>query len=223
MTPTRTPWRWALRVAATAALLTGCASKPPPPTWRMEAHDAAERATRAYLAGDSRVAALEWERARAEVSRTGQPALLARLELMRCAAQVASLEPGECPAFTALRPDAEPPERAYADYLAGRPTQAALLPEPQRVAAAQPSAIASIADPLARLVAAGAAVQAGRATPETLALATDTASEQGWRRPLLAWLLARAQRVLEQGDAPLAAALQRRIDIVERGRGKAAD
>ncbi|WP_313076156.1 hypothetical protein [Melaminivora sp.] len=204
-----------------ALLLAACAGRPPAPEWQANAHDAAERATRAHLSGDERVAGQEWKRARAEVARTGSPALLARLELMRCAAQVASLEAegSGCPAFQALRVDAEPPERAYADYLQGRVDAArvALLPEPQRAAAVNPAAIAAIEDPTARLVAAGAALQAGRATPEILVVATDTASGQGWRRPLLAWLLVRVERAAALGEEELAQALRRRIAVVQGG------
>ena len=202
-----------------ALVLAGCAAKPPVPDWQMDAHAAAQKAVQAYLSGDSRVADLEWARARAEVARTGDPQLLARVELLRCAAQVASLEVVPCDAFESLRADAAPPEAAYADYLAGRatPAQTALLPEAQRAASASAAAIPGIADPLARLVAAGAALKAGRATPETLAAAADTASAQGWRRPLLAWLLLRAESAAKAGDAPLEAALRRRIAIVESG------
>lgn len=201
-----------------AALALGaCGSSPPAPDWQMSAHGAAEKATEAYLSGDTRVADLEWSRARAEIARTGRPDHLARLELMRCAAQVASLDLQPCTAFEALRADAGPAEQAYADYLAGRlePARATLLPAPQRAAAADAAAIAGLADPLSRLVAAGAALQAGRATPELAAAATDTASERGWRRPLLAWLLLRAQRAEQAGDAAQAAALRRRADLVQ--------
>ncbi|KLR57098.1 hypothetical protein OX89_14385 [Diaphorobacter sp. J5-51] len=200
-----------------AALLPACTSQPPVPDWQMNAHSAAGRATEAYLSGNTRVAEQEWTRARAEVARTGRPELLSRLELMRCAAQVASVQLQPCAAFEPLRADAAAPEQAYADYLAGRatPAQAALLPDAQRAATASVQAIAAIADPLARLVAAGAAYQAGRATPEVMVLATDTASAQGWRRPLLAWLLLRAERAAQAGDAPLEAALRRRIALVE--------
>lgn len=208
---------------AGAALLAlaGCAAKPVPPDWQRSAHDAAERASRAYLKGDDRVAGQEWRNARAEVARTGSPALLARLELMRCADQVASLQGDGCPAFEALRADAEAPERAYADYLAGRldVVNAALLPPLQRAALASPAAIAAIEDPLSRLVAAGAALQAGRATPQTLVVATDTASAQGWSRPLLAWLAARSQRARALGDEALAQALERRAALV-RAKGQ---
>jgi hypothetical protein len=204
-----------------AALLVACSSKPPVPDWQMNAHASAQKAIEAYLSGNARVDKLEWDRARAEVARTGRADLLARLELMRCAAQVASVAAGPCEPFEALRPDAGPPERAYADYLAGRGTaeDLALLPEAQRKVAASgdAGALAAVEDPLSRLVAAGALLQAGRATPAVLAIAVDTASAQGWRRPLLAWLQTQVQRAEAAGDGEAAAALRRRMGIVEQG------
>ncbi len=202
-----------------ALLMAACSSAPPAPDWQLNAHGAAQRAQQAWLSGDDKVADSEWARARAEVARTGRPELMARLELMRCAAEVASLQMGPCTAFDALRQDASAEDQAYADYLAGRldPARVALLPDAQRAAAGNVAAIAAIADPLSRLVAAGAALRAGRATPETLVLATDTASAQGWRRPVLAWLLLREQRARSGGDRALADALQRRIALVQSG------
>ena len=202
-----------------AAMLAACGNQPPVPDWQMGAHGAAERATAAYLAGNDRVAEQEWRRARAELARTGRPDGLAQVELLRCAAQTASLVAEPCTAFDALRPDASAAQAAYADYLAGRATaqQAALLPQAQRQAAAGAQAIAGIAEPLPRLVAAGAALRAAGATAATADLAIETASSQGWRRPLLAWLLLRASQARAAGDAPLAAALQRRMAIVESG------
>jgi len=183
----------------------------------MNAHGAAERASAAYLAGESRVADQEWTRARAEVARTGRPELLARVELMRCAAQAASLEGGACPAFAPLRQDATPQERAYADYLTGQstPEQAALLPPAQRsAAAAGVDAIAGIADPLSRLVAAGTLFRAGQAGRELAAVAVDTASAQGWRRPLMAWLTVQADLAQVAGDAEAAAQARRRLALM---------
>ncbi len=75
-----------------AAALGGCASGKKAPDWAINEQGAAERATDAYLSGNSRVADAEWRRARDEVSRTARPDLLARLELARCAAQVAALD-----------------------------------------------------------------------------------------------------------------------------------
>jgi hypothetical protein len=213
-------------VAATLLLFTGCSSKPVVPDWQMNAHASSAKAIDAYLNGNARVEALEWTRARTEVARTGRPDLLARLELMRCAAQVASLVPGPCEAFEALRVDAAEPERAYADYLAGRaaPAQLALLPEAQRKAAtsaADGMALAAIEDPLSRLVAAGVLLQTGRGSPTVITEAVRTASQQGWRRPLLAWLGAQWQRAEAAGDQAAAAALRRRMVIVEQESARA--
>jgi len=43
-----------------------------------------------------------------------------------------------------------------------------------------------------------------------------TASDQGWRRPLLAWLGVQRLRAEQAGDAQEARRLRRRMDIVER-------
>ncbi|MEO8058285.1 MAG: hypothetical protein ABI671_08145 [Burkholderiales bacterium] len=201
------------------ALLAACSSNPPPPDWQMNAKAASERSVAAYLTGNSRIEAAELARARAEVARTGRADLLARVELTQCAAQVASLVFGACAAFEPLRGDSSAPERAYADYLAGRvtPADVGLLPEAQRAVATSPAALGGVADPLARLVAAGVLFQTSRADPQVIGIAIDTASAQGWRRPLLAWLNVQLKRAEAAGAGDDAQQLRRRITIVERG------
>ena len=205
----------------TLLLLTACSSKPPVPDWQMNAQGSSQKAVQAYLSGNARVEALEWDRARAEVARTGRPDLLARLELLRCASQVASLAQGPCDRFELLRADAAPAELAYADYLAGRlqPAQAPLLPDAQRKVAAMGdvATLAGLQDPLSRLVAAGVLFHMGRANPAVIAEATETASSQGWRRPLMAWLNLQVKRADVAGDSEAAAALRRRLAIAEQG------
>jgi hypothetical protein len=117
-----------------------------------------------------------------------------------------------------LRPDSPAAERAYADYLAGRitPADVALLPAQYRdVAMGREDAevVKAIADPLSRLVAAGVLFRQGRASPETLALASDTASAQGWRQPLLAWLGVQAIRAEKAGALDQAQRLRRRMAL----------
>jgi len=189
----------------------------------MNAQGATQKAIEAYLSGNARVEKLEWDRARAEVARTGRPDLLARLELMRCATQVASLVTESCERFEALRADAAAPEQAYADYLIGRiqAGQVALLPPAQRAVATAGTAasMAGISDPLSRLVAAGVLLQTGKASPAVIATATETASAQGWRRPLMAWLLLQVQRAEAAGDTAAADALRRRVRVVEQSAG----
>lgn len=214
-------------MAVAAGLIAACASKPPPPDWQGAARSALDAAVAADLRGDERIAALEFDRARAQIASTGRPDLLARAELLRCAARVASLDLAPCDRFERLRADAAQAERAYADHLAGATLTAAqrpLLPPAQqavaglRAAPADDAATAArlqaLDDPLSRLVGAAVLLQASHAGPAVLALAVDTASAQGWRRPLLAWLGLQRQRAQQAGDADTAARLQRRIALV---------
>ncbi|TFW33126.1 hypothetical protein [Massilia horti] len=195
-------------------LLSACASKPTPPSWQQNAHDSLGAFTDAYLAGDSAAASVEFARARSDTASTGRPDLVAQVELVRCAAQVASLVFDGCPGFAALAPDATPAQRAYAAYLSGnwQGLQPGLLPEQHRSVVANGS-LAAVGDPLARMVAAGALFKAERITPADIGKAIDTASGQGWRRPLLMWLGVAAKRAEAAGDTAALAQIRRRIEL----------
>lgn len=208
---------WMLLIAG-AVLLVGCGSKPRAPDWQMNAHDGLERYVAAFMSGNTRVEAVEFDNALKALESTGQPALVARAELTRCAARVAALNFEACTGFERLRADAPAAERAYADYLGGQitPADIALLPPHHRAAAAasgDAAAVQAIEDPFARLVAAGVLLRNGRADPRLLALAGDTASAQGWRRPLLAWLGVQAERAERAGAVDEAQRLRRRMAI----------
>lgn len=210
-------------------LLGACAGKPAPPDWQANAHAALKDFSAAYLSGNTRLADPALARARLEISSTGRADLLARAELTRCAVRVASLEFDDCAAYQPLAAEAQPTEQAYAAFLNGRWTalDAALLPVQHQAlvqqaisaqATKQPapgaSPLGAMEDPLARLVAAGALLQSRRLSAADILVATETASAQGWRRPLLAWLGLQRQQASDGGDAAAAARLQRRIDLV---------
>lgn len=178
------------------AILAACASGPQPLDWQLNARQAMEGFQRLYFAGETRLAETEFARARSELARTGRADVVARAELLRCALRTASLDFDDCAGFAALRADAGAPERAYADYLAGRATRSASD------------------EPLSRLVAAALQLRAGSITPAGIAGAVDAASAQGWRRPLLAWLGVQAKRAEDAGDAEAAARIRRRMDLV---------
>lgn len=208
---------------AAVLALGACGNKPPIPDWEMTAHDSSKRAVIAYLKGDARVEAAEFDRARKAAASTGNAAEVARVELLRCAARTASLVVEPCAGFEALRADVPAAERAYADYLAGKlqAKDVALLPEAQRrIAAGTGASLAGIEDPLSKLVAAGVLFQAGKASPDVIAQATEAASLQGWRRPLLAWLLVQLRRVEQAGASDEAERLKRRIALVESAGAK---
>ena len=216
-------------------LLIACASAPPPPEWQSQSFSALKSYTAAYLSGNMRVAEVEFERAKAEVARTGRPDLMARVELLRCATQVASLVLAPCTDYETLAQDAAPAEQAYASFIAGRwdTLQVAQLPLHYHALLAQSqiqtgqtakreqgsttqnqNKLKQIEDPLARLVAAGALIQREQLSSVDIDLAVETASAQGWRRPLLAWLGVQLKRQQTSGNAEAVAGIQRRIDLV---------
>ncbi len=216
------------------AALAGCSSQPLVPDWQINAHSAAQRAVQSYLSGQTRSAEREFDQARDQTARTGSPALMARLELLRCAAQVGSTVVQPCALFDALREDAAQPELAYDRYLQGhvQPADVALLPAAQQgvaaallagggaelsTAAAAEAALDKVDDPLPQLVAAGVLLRAGQASPAVVATALAVASRQGWRRPLMAWLGLQAARAEAAGDAAEAARLRRRMHLAGRG------
>lgn len=227
MTLRFTPW-------LAAVLLCACASPPPPPDWQANAYSALKSFSSAYLSGNSRLASFELARAKAEVASTGRPELMARTELTRCAIRVASLEFDDCAAYAPLAQDAPPSEQTYAAYLTGRWSKlnAALLPAHHQAlvlnlstapgpggSALASGRLAAVEDPLARLVAAGALLLTGHLSPTDIAVAVDTASAQGWRRPLLAWLGVQHQQANAAGDLAATARIQRRIDLVLQSSG----
>jgi hypothetical protein len=174
----------------------GCAGGPPPPPWQASAKYSLDTFQQAYLRGESRVAEAEFALAKRELSSTGDPALVARAELIRCAVRAASLEFDDCPAFAALRADAGAEDLAYAEYLSGRTERAASD------------------DPVSRLVLLGVKFRSGRIQPADISAAVDLSSAQGWRRPLLAWLGVQERRAEAAGDQAALEAIRRRIRLL---------
>lgn len=208
-----------------ALLLGACSSTPPVPDWQGNAFAALQSSTSAYLDGNTRVANFEFARAQREVARTGRADLMARIELVRCAAQVASLVLQPCAAYQALASAAQPTEQAYAAFIAGHWTglNLALLPPayPALVAQAQHAdadasslSLAQVQDPLGRLLMASLLLQKELITLENIELAVETASNQGWRRPLLGWLGVQLKRQQIMGNPAAAQRTQQRIDLV---------
>jgi hypothetical protein len=218
--------RWVgLSLLLSVSLLAGCGSNPPVPDWQVQTHQSVGRATAAELSGHARVAGLEWARAEQQAARSALPDAVARVRLTRCAARRASLDWLPCEGLDVVLPDASGSAQAYARYLGGTglPGDVTQLPPAQQAVAralAQPGAeplrwdAASVADPLSRLVAASVLVRAGRAGPEVVAQAVDTASAQGWTRPLLAWLTLQRQQAQAAGNTVEAQRLERRLQLL---------
>lgn len=203
-----------------AAALVACGSVPPP-DWQVAVAASTRQGVDAYLNGNDRVAESAMSRAEREVRRTASVDGLARVQLMRCAAQVAAAQVPTCARASELL-DVAPDTRAYAEYLAAAPLSdeaLARLPAQQRAAAkALPTeaakALEEIPDAWSRLVAAGVMWRAQRISLEAVRVAVDTASQQGWTRAVSHWLQIQKEMFQVAGRTQDAERVQRRIDVL---------
>lgn len=205
--------------------LAACSSGPPPADWELASQSASDRAVAAYLKGEERVAQLQWAQALEEVAATGQPAMMARMALLQCAAQLAALEHTDCPRYQRYAAGAAAAEQAYARYLQAqhRGVDVALLPQAQQAVAVQllsaEGVVAQLppAPALSQLTAAGVALMAGKLSPAGVLAAVEVASAQGWRRAAMAWLLVAQRGAQQAGDTAALQAIALRLQVLEEG------
>ena len=210
-------------VAAMVVLLAACAGGPKPPEWQASAKSSLDAYSEAWLRGETRQANAAFARARSELASTGQADQVAVAELTRCALEVASVAAAgeDCPGFVPLAADASEASRAYAAFLAGKSVDTKLLPAHYAVFS-DAASLSRIEAPLPRLIAAGVLLRRNALPPEGLALAVATASAQGWRRPLLAWLGVQESVAAARGDSALAEQARRRAALVGGARASGA-
>ena len=203
-------------------LLSACAGGKMPPEWQSQSHASLERFRQHYLDGNSPRAQRSFAEAKAAVASTGRPELVARVELYRCALGTAALDVDACAGFESTKSDATAEDRVYGEFVSGqlREQDARRLPSQYRGIAtardeaARNRALQQIEDPVSRLVAAGALFQLAQLSPEGLSTAIDTASAQGYRRALLAYLNVQAKRAESTGDSGALDSIRKRIDLV---------
>ena len=212
----------AVLVATMLMMLAGCAGGEAPPEWQSRAHGALELFKKHYLEGNAQPAENSFAEAKAAIAATGRPELAARADLVRCALGTAALDVDACRGFEAAHDDATLQDRTYGEFVMGRlsSTNASSLPAQYRALvkagseAARDKALQKIDDPVSRLIAAGAMFRAAALSPAGLRVAIDTASAQGYRRPLLAYLKVQARRAELAGDGAAQRAIEQRIDLV---------
>ena len=206
------------------ALLTACGSNRPLPDWKVDAADLIERYQKHALQGENTLAERYFQQAIAATGGAGRVTETAQLWLVHCATRRAMLIDDSCSDYVELaRIEPHEENAAYFQFLTLRweSVDIALLPKQhQRLvsapAAARPGLLATIDDPLARLLDASLLVMRKEADRQTLDLATATASDQGWRQPLLTYLKLQQQQAATRGDAAELARLAQRISLVEQ-------
>lgn len=211
-------------VAAVVFAAAACSSAPPVPEWQIQARSSLEEFRDHYLQGRPAAAERAYARALAAISGTGDLAMRERAVLVRCGVAVAAVAFAECPASdgAALRGSEE---KAYARFLSGEwggLDRAALADAYRPVVAAaaaenRNAAMLAIDDPVSRLIAAGVLYRRAEISPKGIDGAIATASAQGMRRPLLAWLGIAEQLAIRRGDDAAAKQFRARITFAESG------
>lgn len=205
-------------------MLTACGSGgPPPPDWKTDSADLIERYQKHALLGENTLAERYFRQAVDATGGAGRMTETARLWLVRCATRRAMLIDDACAEYAglaAVAPDAA--DQAYYRFLTlqWEGLDATLLPAQHRDLLRAPAGTrhavpGRVGDPLARLLEASLLVMRQEANAATLDVATETASSQGWRQPLLTYLKLQHQQAVVQSDAAAQARLARRIELVE--------
>jgi hypothetical protein len=209
-------------------IMAGCGSRPVP-VWIAAGHQQLETFKNDFLTGrPPLITEAHFRKAVEEIKKGGDLDLLGKAWLTRMALQVAVLEEiaeGEYGKIAAALP--VPANRNFHLFLTGKSGMAddALLPEQYRPflkalqngdAAGVLRRIMEIDDPLSRLIAAGLVVRSGPENESLLQAAVETASQNGWKRALIAWL-ERLRRFHEKsGEVAQAAMVRQRIDLITK-------
>ena len=213
-----------LALACLLALAACGSGGPPPPAWKTDSTDFIERYQKYALLGDNTLAERYFRQAVAATGGAGRVDETARLWLVRCATRRAMLIDDACAEYADLaRIGPNAADQAYYRFVTLRwdGLDASLLPRQHQALLRTPAGqrrevLGKIDDPLARLLDASLLVMRQEADSGTLALATETASSQGWRQPLLTYLKLQQEQAAAQGNTAEVARLGRRIQLVEQ-------
>ncbi|MDD5711167.1 MAG: hypothetical protein PHY31_00230 [Smithellaceae bacterium] len=202
----------------------GCSSQPIP-DWTYASSGQLESFKENFMEGKDQIAQLHFNKALAEIKKSGNLEVIGRAYLTRCAFQIATLEDMDDADF--LKVDAIEPDRANGNFwrlLKGAPSEvdAAALPEQYGEVAKilkgekgdLAKNIASIDDSVSRLVACGIVVKMHREDEEVLKTAVATASRQGWRKPLLAYMERLQKFYADHAQMEKAENMRQRLELI---------
>jgi len=208
-------------------LLFGCGSSKPVPEWKGASFNQLDNYKKSYLSGKERIAEAYFNKAVDEIKSSGNLEILARAYLTKYACQVAVLEAFDDSEY--LRIDAVEPilqNRTFYNFLKGAFANVDENQLPERYAGffrAFKSGkkeeialeISKMDNPLSKLIAVGLLVRKNMYDEMELNLAIDIASQNGWKKALLAYL-AKLQSFYVMNNKPdKAAHVAERIQLIK--------
>jgi hypothetical protein len=205
-------------------MLAACGGGPKVPDWKKDSVNFIEKYKKAELKGEIRRAERYFEQAMDAAGSTGKLGDAARLHLVRCATRQASLNFDPCTGYLQFaRHGVSQEDEAYYRFLSNQwdKLDSNMLPSQYRnllknsTSPGNVSALQAISDPLSRLVAISLLVARKEVNDAVLNLAAETASEQGWRKPLLVYLKMMENRASLKADKADLERLRDRIRLVE--------
>jgi hypothetical protein len=205
-------------------LLQACGGGPKVPDWKKDSVNLIEKYKKAELKGEVRRAERYFEQALGAAGSAAKLGDTARLHLIRCATRQASLDFEPCTGYLDhAKFGVNPEDEAYYRFLTNQwdKLDGSKLPaqyrdihkntDPAKLLAV----LQAISDPLSRLIAASLVITRRQADDATLNLAAETASEQGWRKPLLVYLKLLESRATLKDDKNWREQIRARIKLVE--------
>lgn len=207
-----------------ASMLVACGGGPKVPDWKKDSASLIERYKKAELKGENLRAEHYFQQALDAAGSAGRLGETARLHLVRCATRQASLDLEPCNGYLDhAKYGTSAEDETYYLFLTNQwdRLDSGKLPVQYRAfvkggePARTPAVLQGISDPLSRLIALSLVVARKQADDALLNLAADTASEQGWRKPLLVYLKLLEGRAALQDDKKSLEKIRARIRLVE--------
>lgn len=211
---------------AVLLLLAGCGTTKPAADWLSAGYKQLDHYKKNYLSGQDKIAGIQLKDALKEIKKSGDLEILARSYLIRMALQTAALQDlasAEYLKLEAVHPS--PANGNFYAFLQGNIAQVddKLLPEQYRSFIAtlrQPGegerlrAVEQLEDPLSRLIAVGIMVRLGQDNEALLQRAIATASVEGWKKALLAYLARLQAYYAGKQETSKALAIEQRINLI---------
>jgi alkylhydroperoxidase/carboxymuconolactone decarboxylase family protein YurZ len=208
-------------------LFVGCGSSKPVPEWKDASFNQLDNYKKSYLSGKERIAEAYFNKAVDEIKSSGDLEILARAYLTKYACQVAVLEAFDDKEY--LRIDAVEPilqNKTFYNFLKGAFGNVDENQLPQQYAGffiAIESGrkdeialeISKMDNPLSKLIAIGLLVQKNTYNEMELNLAIDIASQNGWKKALLAYLTKLQSFYVMNNKPDKAAHVAERIQLIK--------